>query len=395
MKNIYLGFAAGSLFACSDGGPSVSPSQAQGGAAYVIATAVSTDTGASTYVALLDSLGSLGAGELDLGGAREFGGWSDLGVIEPWVFVSSGEAPVVSRFRVDGRALVDAGTISFGSYVADANFYNQELVSPTKAYLIGEGEFVIWNPSTLAITGTLAFPELAAREGIEPYVALDRGAVVRDGRMYVTVTWTDTENLNMLGDSRIIVVDVEQDSVVDVLTAPCPDLAVADRDEQGNLYFSNWVYSPGATLLYGDSPACVVRIPAGSEALDDWSLRYTDVTGHEGAVVDYLGDGKWAFSSFLGDPAAFDPSRDDWFPWLFGDTWQLEVLDPAARTSSVVEGLPKHGGGYYASRIDATTHVLIPGDSYSTTAVYALGADGSVHHVLDTRGWATRLFALR
>jgi hypothetical protein len=60
----------------------------------------------------------------------------------------------------------------------------------------------------------------------------------------------------------------------------------------------------------------------------------------------------------------------------------------------VVEGLP-NGGGFYASRIDATKHRLIPGDSYSTMAVYALGADGSVRHVLDTRGWATRLFALR
>jgi hypothetical protein len=139
----------------------------------------------------------------------------------------------------------------------------------------------------------------------------------------------------------------------------------------------------------------VVRIPAGSEALDGWSLRYADVTGHEGAVVDYLGNGKWAFSSFLGDPATFDPSNDDWFPWLFGDTWQLEVLDPEARTSAVVEGLPMHGGGYYASRIDATTHLLIPGDGYATTAVYALGADGAVSHVLDTRGWATRLFPLR
>jgi hypothetical protein len=58
MKSLYLGFAAGALCACSDGARSVSPSQPQSGASYVIATAVSSDSGASTYVALIDSLES-------------------------------------------------------------------------------------------------------------------------------------------------------------------------------------------------------------------------------------------------------------------------------------------------------------------------------------------------
>lgn len=360
---------------------------------YVIATAISTDSGANTYVTLLDSLESQ---QLDLGRAREFAGWSDLGVMGDWVFVSSGETPEVSRFVVGADQSLQAdGTVSFASYVGDANFYNQELISPTKAYLLGEGELVIWNPSTLQITGTLPYPELPTRDGILPYVALDRGAVVRDGRMYVTVTWTDTEQLNMLGDSRILVVDVENDAIVDVLTAPCPDLAVADRDEAGNLYFSNWVYSPGATLLYGDSPACMVRIPSGSDSLDAWSLRFSDVNGNEGAVLGYIGDGKWLFSSFLGDPDEFDAQTDDWFDWLFGDTWQLELLDPESGTSTTVSALPRNGGGYYATRFSGTTHVLIPGDNYATTSVHALGADGSVTHEIDTMGWATRLFRLR
>ncbi len=138
-------------------------------------------------------------------------------------------------------------------------------MSPTKAYVTGEGEFVIWNPTTLEITGTLPFPELPERDGILPSFALDRGAVVRGDRMYLTVNWSDVQELAVPSDSRIVVVDLKKDEIVNVLTAPCPDLNVADRDEQGNLHFSNWVYSPGATLLYGASPACVVRIPEGSE----------------------------------------------------------------------------------------------------------------------------------
>lgn len=360
---------------------------------YVLSTAVSTDAGSTTYVALLDHLRSQ---ELDLSRAREFGGWSDLAVIAGQVFVSSGEAPEVYRFEVTPELqLADAGQISFANYVGDANFYNQEVVGASKAYLLGENEFVIWNPSTLEVTGTLGLPELPAREGIEAYVALDRGAVVRDGRMYVAVTWSDTENLNMLPGSRILVIDVERDQIVGFLDAPCVDLSVADRDEQGNLYFSNWVYSAGATLLYGDSSACSVRIPAGSEALDDWSLKFADVTGREGAVLGYVGEGKWFYSSFLGDAAAYNPQTDDWFDWLFGDTWQLEVLDPATRTSQVISGLPRNGGGYYSARFDGVTHVLVPGDGYSTTSIHALGADGTITHEIDTPGWSTRLFKLR
>jgi hypothetical protein len=157
----------------------------------------------------------------------------------------------------------------------------------------------------------------------------------------------------------------------------------------------NWVYSPGATLLYGDSSACVVRIPAGSQELEDWSLSYASVNGREGAVLAYLGQGKWLFSSFLGDPAAFNPQTDDWFDWLFGDTWQLELLDPATKTSTVLAGLPKNGGGYYTARFEGVTRVLLPGDGYTTTAIYALGADGSVTREIDTLGWATRMFKLR
>jgi hypothetical protein len=395
MRLCFLGLAAATLLgACSNDDGDDGSTPGGDGPLYVMATAVSDDSASNTYVALLDSLA---ARELDLSQAREFPGWSDIGVIGGWVFVSSGEAPVVTRFALDaqGTLVEDGPPISFANYVGDANMYNQELISPTKAYLLGDGELVVWNPTTLEITGTVPLPKLPVRDGIEPYVVLDRGSVVRGDRMYVTAAWTDTTELNMLPDSRIIVVDVERDVVVDEITVPCPDVMVADGDEHGNLYFSNWVYSPGATLLYGDSPACAVRIPAGSETIDDWRLSYAGATGHEGAAMGYLGSGRWLFSSFLGDPATYDPATDDWFDWLFGDSWQLTVLDPSTGTTTPVTGIPRNGGGYYASRFDGVTHLLMPGDGYTTTSVFALGADGVATPEIHSSGWSTRIFRLR
>lgn len=363
----------------------------QSGKLYAIATAVSDDTSANTYVKVFSEFEE----ELDLSEAREFPGWSDMGVVGPYVFVSSGESPTVWRFRVgtDGE-LIDDGKIGFGNFVDDANFYNQTLVSETKAYLIGTNEYIVWNPSTLKITGTFPFADLPDHEGVAPYIALDRGAAVRDGFLYHAVAWSDAQELHMLPDSRIVVIDLESDSVVDVLTVPCPDLSVADQDEEGNLYFSNWVYSPGYTLLEGGVSACAVRIPAGGENIDDWRLPYAEVTGHEGAIMGYLGSGHWMFSEFLHEPSEYDP-KEDWFDWLFGDYWRLNTVDPVTLTTQPIDGIPRNGGGYYASRLDDRTHVLIPGDSYTSTTVFSITDAGQAKKRMYTNGWATRLFRVR
>lgn len=79
--------------------------------------------------------------------------------------------PTVWRFTIDddGRS-VDEGIIDFGNYVNDANFYNQTLVSETKAYLIGEGEYIVWNPTTFEITGVASTtrPTSCSQETVTP-----------------------------------------------------------------------------------------------------------------------------------------------------------------------------------------------------------------------------------
>lgn len=62
--------------------------------------------------------------------------------------------------------------------------------------------------------------------------------------------------------------DIRTDSVVSQFEAPCPYLEPGTLDEAGNLYFSNWVYSPAATWINAQAKACAVRRPAGSDTLD-------------------------------------------------------------------------------------------------------------------------------
>jgi hypothetical protein len=201
----------------------------------------------------------------------------------------------------------------------------------------------------------------------------------------------------MVGSSVILVTDIAQHEVLATLEAGCPDLNVVDRDASGNLYFSNWVYSPAATLLHEDARACAVKIPSGKLAIDEsWTTVFADVTGgREAAALSVLESGQALVSVFFDDHAPFDAAKDDIFGWVFGANWKSYTLDLASKKAREVTGLGWHSGGYYVSAFDDTSYVLLPGDGYKTTAVYELGDEGSAQLRLETQGWATRLFRVR
>lgn len=364
------------------------------GACYVLATAVSSDDGATTYVRVMDHVET---GELDLTSAREFPGWSDLKVLGDRVFVSSGEAPVVYRFRVsDDGQLVDDGEIGFSAYSSLADMYLQILVDDTHAFLVGDaGEYVAWNPSTLEITGTIPFPELEDREGLAIAPAYDRGMIVRDGVLFHAFAWADYANYNTSSTSAILTVDIATGAVLGVEDVPCPDLNVVSKAADGTLVFSNWVYSP-ADRWHGDGPAtCMVSVPPTGTTVDPESVvTFQSLIGHEGAAVTALNDGDLLFSGFIEENTPFDPASDEMFGWIFGANWQSYRVDAATGESAVVEGVGWHSGGYYTATLAGTDYLLMPGDGYDTTQLLALGDDGATP-VLHMTGWATRMFSVR
>lgn len=361
---------------------------------YVIATAVSSDEMSTTYVKTLTNLDGQ---ELSLRDAREFGGWSDMKVIGNWVFVSGGETSVVERFSVDDNGQLQAdGRIGFADYAQTADLYMHLLISPTKAYFTTDTEYVIWNPTTLEITGTIPFPELPTRDGIEPFVTMDRGAVIRDNKLFHAASWTDTMAYKMTPDSRVLVVDVENDEIEEVLELPCPDINVATIDDKGNIYFSNWVYSPGATLVNDQAKACSAKIPADDTAIDEsWTVTFADVTGgHEGANLVYAGNGKALFSVFREDKMPFDKDTEI-FDWLFGDTnWDYASMDLETHEVTTLPDLGEQSGGFYAYQLGDKFVLLSPQGDYSETSFVEVSEDGTGTEVLRTNGWSTRIYLL-
>jgi hypothetical protein len=117
----------------------------------------------------------------------------------------------------------------------------------------------------MEITRTIPLPALTApAQGLQLMNGYsDRSAVVRDGRLYQPLYWTDETYFEFAPSSPIAVIDLATDTVLGTLDAPCPGLDFATQAENGDLYFSSWIFAAGGAAVIAQPATCVARIPAG------------------------------------------------------------------------------------------------------------------------------------
>lgn len=383
----------GALSACSsdDSGPDR--------AAPVVLTSsvVFGDESETTYINELDSLDEQ---EVELSSASEFPGWADLWVHHGKVLIADGESPVVTSYdvAVDG-GLTKNGAISFANYgVSQAAFSGHVFVSDTKAYWFNtsEREVVIWDPSTLEISGSFALPELPNRGAqLLAGPTADRASVVRGDRAYVVFHWGDWTNYSLSDDSVIVVLDTTSDEVLDVIEVPCPELNFASIDDSKTIYFSSWGYSAVPTLLDGKPKACAVRLLDGEDAPDpDWSLTFADVTeGREASALRALGGGKALLTVFHDERVELTPDADR-YALTDSANWRLWMLDLESLEAKPLDSLGWHAPGLQGTRIDGQTFISAPSGDYASSSTYRFALDGTAELLWESPGWQTRLFKL-
>lgn len=375
------------------GGAGGEGGSAAGQHAYITSSVVLSDEGESTYVSLLENLEPQ---SIDLGEAIEFPGWAGVWVSGEKVFVSDGESPKMTRYAVGSQEKIDAeGSLSFANEGAD--YAESVFVGPNKAYVFAD-EAIVWDPTALAITGHFELPDIEDRAGGMEYsgVYTGRSLVQRGNRIYASAHWANWTDYEVSEDSLIVVIDTDEDRVIKTIPVDCPYFDFASVDDTGHVYFSNWVYSVGQTILQGKRKACAVRILPGSDELDpDWSLTFADVTGgREGAALYPLGDGKAIFSVFYEEEV--DSEREvDMSTLVDGAYWRFWLLDLENPSAEPIDDIDFHAGGFGASRIDGQTFVLVPSSDYASTSVYAVGSDGQVELRWNTTGWSTQIVPLR
>jgi hypothetical protein len=88
--------------------------------------------------------------------------------------------------------------------------------------------------------------------------------VLRGNKLFVPVCWTNEEDFfSYDAKSRIMGIDTEKDELVESLEAPCPGLDFATEDEDGNIYFSSWVFAPPAAAVLDQPTTCIAKIAVG------------------------------------------------------------------------------------------------------------------------------------
>ncbi|NTX16000.1 MxcI [Myxococcus sp. CA051A] len=386
------------LVGCGDDDEKTKPPVETKDPVYSLATSVFSQAGSATYVSVFNSLDVTA---LDLTKAREHSGFATIGAVDGMLFVGAGEKPEVSRYTVrDDGSLEEAGRISFANYgLATSPLYFNQFVDSTTAYMsLEESKRILWNPSTMEISGPVEAPGLVReREDLVVKTSYDRGRVVRGDYAFQAFYWTDGDYFDFLPTSQIAIYSKADDSLVKLLDAPCPGLDVATQDEAGNIYFSNWVFSSAAPVLKeGAPPTCLVRIKAGSQEIDTAFTRSLSslVGNRETAAFRYLGNGVGVVAVFYKENLTIDANTKP-TDITGGLHWKLWQVNLTAGTAAPVEGLDFIAGGYYAFTLDQRTFLLLPTADYSKTAVWELGTSGAAVKRFETLGWAYQFVKVR
>ncbi|MEN0067625.1 MAG: hypothetical protein AAGA48_36170, partial [Myxococcota bacterium] len=376
------------------GGTTPTDGTAEGGPAYALSTLVFGPDQTSLYVMLIDSLDNP---DVDLANAREFPGAADMWVHDGFVYVANGEDLTMTKFAVEDGELVEQDRIGFGaSGATNVAFWNNTFVASDKAYLsLGVDGYVIWNPDAMEITGSI---DLDAWNPPDNFVARhgfhDRSTALRDGKLYHPFYASDPSFFVQLQTSSIVVIDVETDTVEDIVDVPCPGLDFVTRDESDNLYFSSWVFAAGGAAVLDQPQTCISRLEAGSDAFDTWSSFRDLAGGLEGAALYYTGDGTGILAAL--DPTNVTKNGEDAAAVTFGANWRMWSVDFDNISASRIEDIDWNAGAHYSWPVDDGNIMLLAEGDFSATTAYQHSTElaQSPAELFEIQGWTIRIFDL-
>src|SRR5688572_3742823 len=276
--------------ACGDGDETnvVSASPAAGAAetpapatsVYAMSTLVWSDSGATGYVLLSDTLD---LADQSLAQAREFSGYTSLGVADGHLMVTNAETPIIQRFAIsDTLTWQDGGQLSLiNEGVIDSGFYRQYMQRDRIAYAeLDAAQRTLWDPVGFTVQRTEVDTQLPlTRDGYDLFANFNRNYFVFDGPVMRPFSYHDPDWFRWADDSLIVVYDPEGHAEQSVIEAPCPGLDTITKDERGNLYFSNWEYAALHPLTGTGAAPCVVRVTPEGELDTQWTPDLLSWTG--------------------------------------------------------------------------------------------------------------------
>jgi hypothetical protein len=167
------------------------------------------------------------------------------------------------------------------------------------------------------------------------------------------------------------------------------------KDEQGNVYFNNWIWNVTASLVKGAPKSCALRLTPGASRLDPaWTLPYAGLTGgREAANFNYIGNGKALLSVFHQERVTIDPATD---PGELAGTpnWRLWSVDLDAHTAAPFEDIAWNTGATSIFQLDGRVFAFVPGKDWALTQGYEI-KDGKPTLAFEVRGWSYSFLKVR
>lgn len=362
---------------------------------YALLTQIEGPEDRTVYISLSHSLD---VPEVDLSTAREYAGVTNFNVVGGRILVSSGQAPTITEFDITpDLQWIEGRTVAFNGYPLsdNANWYYQFVLDDRTAYLPFDGyKRVVWDPTDMAIIGTMEDTALAPQQGVLTLEAGgNRNGLRTNGPVRQAFFYHDESWYEFSPESTIVAYDPVTHAEGAHVSAPCPGLAIATADEAGYTYFSTWDYLPGMAL-YGAGPApCAVRLTPEGTLDEAWTTDFTSLTG--GRYVSnfrYVGGGRAVANVLHAEEMGVDFSQ----PvdpevvlnmWQTGPQWRFWMFDLNAGTAAPIEGVNVEiGSSAQFAVLDGRTFVFLPYDDYARSKIYEIDAGGVATEHLDVDG---------
>lgn len=327
---------------------------------------------------------SIDVEEISLDNAKELNGRASIGQVGKWLFIAGSTEPIVTRYTVseDGK-LKEDGKLNFMNYGVPEFFaidsWGALFVNEEKAYIFNgsDGSHIVWNPTTLEITGEIKGPDVT-KEGYN----LESIAFVRGKRMYRIFTLLNYDTWEFLPKPQYLAVyDLDKDEIIDLIEETrCPQLYNRPfMDANEDIYFSGWAWTPGLALTSDYPQSCALRIKKDEDSFDpDYQLNFRDITdGREGAMLRYLGEGQALLDVFHAERAEINDETD---AQELANTpnWRLWKIDLDKKTGGPIENLDFKAGGFTDIAIDGRNFLMVPNEDYSETTAYEIIGDEAV-----------------
>jgi hypothetical protein len=308
-----MSVAAGALLAAiaacsSDGDRDPDETPVAGGNLYVGSLSVmAVDSNPASYTAVLPEIGAETDSYLRMG--IESVGYVVPSTYDGHVFMPGGATPELTKYTVDERGRFnEVGRISLAASgvtrVDKAPVIGVDMVAPDKAYFYNRNsyEIMIWNPSSMELTGKVINLEAALTAGISegwiPNVFLNYGdgfAVQRGNRLFIPVSWRNWDVPDVfLPTAGLIVIDTDNDTFVHLLR----DERLADsiytvKAASGDIYLFTGGFGVAYHRVLGNAaPGGALRLLDGSDTFDpSYYLNLDSVLGDRPASTPVLADG--------------------------------------------------------------------------------------------------------